>query len=179
VRCREREPITTQNRQNPERPLFSSPNSTLVAPLPNPGPSPPTGPRPKVPIPRFPWTRLQVSLNLAKFKTVTKFVVYKSHDRYRLNKSIFWFLLGHEQLQSVCVGQKGDEVGHLGPVLTEDQSAALSASVRVRYGRLTEMSKCAHRDVCPAHAPSPSPSCLVRLSRFEGVGDAVEALGKL
>ena len=38
MRCREREPITTQNRQNHERSLFSSPHSTLINPLPHPGP---------------------------------------------------------------------------------------------------------------------------------------------
>ena len=49
MRCREREPITTQNRQNPERPPFSSRNSTLLAPLPRTGLSSRPRPRPKVP----------------------------------------------------------------------------------------------------------------------------------
>jgi len=40
------------------------------------------------------------------------------------------------------MGQAVDEMNRLGPVVTEDQSASLSASVRVRYGRLTEVSTC-------------------------------------
>ena len=42
-------------------------------------------------------------------------------------------------------------MNRLGPVVTEDQSASLPASVRVRYGRLTEVSKCVHRDVQNIH----------------------------
>ena len=42
-------------------------------------------------------------------------------------------MLRFEQLQSDYVGQKGDEVNRLGPVLTEDLSASLPAFVRVRY----------------------------------------------
>ena len=40
------------------------------------------------------------------------------------------------------MGQAVGEVNRLGPVVTEDQSAPLSAYVRVRYGRLTEVSTC-------------------------------------
>ena len=51
-------------------------------------------------------------------------------------------MLRFEQLSSVCVGQAVDEINRLGPVVTEDQSASLPASVRARYGRLTEVPKC-------------------------------------
>ena len=44
-------------------------------------------------------------------------------------------MLTFEQLSSVCVGQAADVMNRLGPVITEDQSASLPASVRVRYGR--------------------------------------------
>lgn len=56
-------------------------------------------------------------------------------------------MLRFEQLQSVSVGLTVDEVNRLGPVLTEDQSASLSASVRVRYGQLTGVSGCVRCDV--------------------------------
>ena len=60
----------------------------------------------------------------------------------KLNLGIFFGMLRFEQLSSVCVGQAVDEINRLGPVVTEDQSASLPASVSVRYGRLTEVSKC-------------------------------------
>ena len=68
-------------------------------------------------------------------------------------------MLRFEQLKSVCKGQAVDDVNRLGSVLTEDQSASLSASVRVRYDHLTEVPTCFHRDVhlCP---PYPSPPTL-------------------
>ena len=46
------------------------------------------------------------------------------------------------KLNSAFVVQAVGEVNRLGPVVTEDRSASLSASVRVRYGRLTEVSTC-------------------------------------
>ena len=75
------------------------------------------------------------------------------------------------------MGQAVDEMNRQGPVITEGQSASLSASVRVRYGRLTEVSKCVHRDVqLMHHALLPMPYAS---EQVEGVGDVAEALGKL
>ena len=75
------------------------------------------------------------------------------------------------------MGQAVDEMNRLGPVVTEDQSASLSASVSVRYGRLTEVSGCVRCDVRLMYlAPFPPPYAF---EQVEGVGDAVEALGKL
>ena len=51
-------------------------------------------------------------------------------------------MLIFEQLNTACVGQAVDEMNRLVSVVTEDQSASLPASVRVRYGRLTEVSTC-------------------------------------
>ena len=51
-------------------------------------------------------------------------------------------MLRFEQPSSVCVGQVVGEIDRLGLVVTEGQSASLPASVRVRYGRLTEVSTC-------------------------------------
>ena len=51
-------------------------------------------------------------------------------------------MLNFEQLNKCLMGQAVDEMNRLGPVSTEDQSASLSASVSVRYGRLTEVSTC-------------------------------------
>jgi len=83
-------------------------------------------------------------------------------------------MLRFEQLQSVSVGQTVDEVNRLGPVLTEDQSATLPASVRVRYGRLTGVSGCVRCDVRLMYLALPPPAL-----RVSAGGDAVEVLGKL
>ena len=86
-------------------------------------------------------------------------------------------MLRFEQLSSVCVGQAVDVMNRLGPVATGDLSASLSASVRVRYGRLTEVSKCVHRDVqLMHHALLP---LLCAFEQIEGVGDATKTLGEL
>ena len=53
-------------------------------------------------------------------------------------------MLKFEQFKSACEGKAVDEVSRLGSVLTEDQSASLSASVRVRYDHLTEVSTSVH-----------------------------------
>ena len=83
-------------------------------------------------------------------------------------------MLRFEQLLVACVGQTSDEVNRLGPVLTEDQSASLSASVRLRYGRLTGVSGCVRCDVRLMNLPLLPPAL-----RFSAGGDAVEVLGKL
>ena len=51
-------------------------------------------------------------------------------------------MLRFEPLNTACVGQVVNELNRLVSVVREDQSASLSASVRVRHGRLTEVSTC-------------------------------------
>jgi len=68
-------------------------------------------------------------------------------------------MLRFEQLKSACKGQAVDEVNRPGSVLTEDQSASLPASVRVRYDHFTEVPTCVHRDVHLCQ-PCPSPPTL-------------------
>ena len=78
--------------------------------------------------------------------------------------NLIWIFLDmhrFDQPKSVCVGQAVDEMSRLGPVATEDQSASLPASVRVGYGRLTEVTKFVHRDAeLMHHALLPPALCV-------------------
>jgi len=57
------------------------------------------------------------------------------------------FTVGFEWLHRTFAGPVIDVSNRLGPVLTLVESAPLPASVRLRYGRLTEVPRCFHRDV--------------------------------
>ena len=71
-----------------------------------------------------------------------------------------------------------DETNRLGPVVTEDQSASLSASVSVRYGRLTEVSGCVRCNVRLIYLALLPPALYVSAGGWSHrLGHRPEALG--